>query len=206
MSNPAEAGDDAAFEWVEVMNTGAEPARLLGLTIRDRRAGSTLPDYTLNPGAVVVIAAAGARLPDGTPLVRLRGFIGNGLGNAGDRIALVVSDGREIDAVAYGVDTEDGETAAPAPGPAQSVERVFSSTGTLLETRIADRPTPGIPPAPTAARAAPTTAPRRPVVAPAGFEGFSPAWAVLVTLAGGLLLGVAGAHTVAVLRGRDIQT
>ncbi len=203
MSNPEEGGADGEYEWVEVMNTGTAPASLAGLTIRDRRSGSVLPPYLLDPGAVVVIAAPGARIPDGTALVRLRHAIGNGLGNDGDRVALVAPDGREIDAVSYGEGVEEGEQPLPAPGPGQSIERSFSSSGILLDARVSPRPTPGMPPEARAAAGGPPGAATR---APIDLAStLTPAWAILVALAGGLLLGAGAARAAAIVRGRDLE-
>lgn len=202
MSNPADAGADGDFEWVEIMNTGTESANLAGVSLRDRRLGNVLPPYTLDPGAVVVIGAPGAHIADGAPLIRLRRAIGNGLGNTGDRVALVAADGREIDAVAYGEGIEDGEEPLLAPGPGQSIERRFSPAGILLESRLTDTPTPGQPPearvrvASTSATAAAT---------PDSFTmfgGLRPTWVVMLALAGGLVLGAGAARAAAVARRR----
>ena len=205
MNNPGEAGADGEFEWIELMNTGTAPAAFAGISLRDRRSGSVLPPHTLDPGAVVVIASPGAHLPDGVPLVRLRRAIGNGLGNAGDRVALVAADGREIDAVAYGEGQEEGEDALPAPGPGQSLERIFSSAGILLDAWVSDTPTPGVPPVPAAARDTRAAASQHGPTTLSGLEGLAPAWAVLVALAGGLLLGVAATRAASIARGRDVE-
>lgn len=205
MSNPDETGADGEFEWIEVMNTGGEPAALAGLSVRDRRSGNVLPPYTLDPGAIVVIASPCAHVPEGVPLIRLRRAIGNGLGNAGDRVALVAADGREIDAVAYGEGVEDGEAALPAPGPGQSLERLFSTARILLNARLSDTPTPGVPPAPAGVQHAEAAAASHGPAALSGIEGLAPAWAVLIALAGGLLLGAAAARVASVARGRDVE-
>lgn len=205
MSNPEEAGGDGEFEWIEVMNTGTTAAGLAGVSVRDRRSGNVLPPYVLDPGAVVVIAAPGARIPEGVPLIRLRRAIGNGLGNAGDRVALVATDGREIDAVAYGEGIEEGEAALPAPGPGQSLERFFSPTGVLLDARLSDTPSPGVPPLPAAT---PDTEARGSGGGPTAFGslgGLAPVWAVLAGLAGGLLIAAAVARTASMVRKRDVE-
>ena len=206
MSNPGESGADGDFEWIEVMNTGSEPTTLAGISLRDRRTGNVLPPYTIDPGAVVVIAAPGANIPEGVPLIRLRRAIGNGLGNTGDRLALVGADGREIDAVAYGEGAEDGDEPLPAPGPGQSIERRFSSAGILLEARLTETPTPGM--APEAQPPVSRTSPGDASSAPSAFAavgGLAPSWLALLALAGGLLLGAAATRAVSVARGRDVE-
>ena len=206
MSNPPESGADGDHEWVELMNTGQTPASLAGISLRDRRMGNVLPPYTVDAGAVVVIAAPGVLVPEGVPLIRLRRAIGNGLGNAGDRIVLVAADGREIDAAAYGEDVEDGEQPLPAPGPGQSIERRFSAVGTLLEARLTDAPTPciapGTSPTTTESRNTTTTA----ADALARIEGLAPAWVVLGALAGGLLLIAGAARAASVVRRGDSES
>lgn len=202
MSNPPESGADGDFEWVEVMNSGPTTVDLAGLILSDRRSGSVLPRYTIEPGAVAVIAASGARLHEGTPVVRLPGLIGNSLGNTGDRVALIGADGREIDAVAYGEGAEDGEAAVPAPGPGQSIERLFSPSGVLLDVRVTDTPTPGLPPVPAAARGTKTPGTEPGPTTLTGLGNGVPTWAVLAALAGGLLAGAAATRVIAVVRGR----
>lgn len=201
MSDPQESGADGDFEWVEVMNIGPTEVDLAGLVLSDRRSGSALPRYTLGPGAVVVIAASGARLPEGTPVVRLPGSIGNSLGNTGDRVALIGADGREIDVVVYGGGAEDGEAALPAPGPGQSLERIFSPAGILLDARVTDTPTPGLLPSPARGPAA-AEVERSPTTL-GSVSDRAPAWTVLAALAGGLLAGAAATRAVSIARGRN---
>lgn len=201
MSNPEEGGANGDYDRVEVMNTGTVSASLAGLSIRDRRSGNVLPPYTLDPGAVVVIAAPGARIPDGAPLVRLRRAIGNGLGNTGDRVALVAAEGREIDAVAYGEGLEEGEEPLPAPGPGQSIERRFSPAGILLEARVSEHPTPGLPPELLAS----TEKTEASSLTRLELAGLTTIWAILVAAAGGLVIGAGATRDVAILRGRDLK-
>ena len=207
VSDAGESGADGDFEWVEVMNTGGEAASLAGISLRDRRTGNVLPPYTLDPGAVVVIAAPGANIPDGVPLIRLRRAIGNGLGNTGDRVALVAADGREIDAVAYGEGAEEGDEPLPAPGPGPSLERFFSPAGLLLEARVTDSPTPGTAPEakPESSRASRGGTAAGVPSALAAAEGLAPSWLALIGLAGGLLLGAGAVRAASVARGRDIE-
>lgn len=207
VSDTGESGADGDFEWIEVMNTGGEAASLAGISLRDRRTGNVLPPYTLDPGTVVVIAAPGANIPDGVPLIRLRRAIGNGLGNTGDRVALVAADGREIDAVAYGEGAEEGDEPLPAPGPGQSLERLFSPAGLLLEARVTDSPTPGVAPE---AKSESSRASRGGTAAgvPSALtaaEGLAPSWLALIGRAGGLLLGAGAVRAASVARGRDIE-
>ncbi|TAJ20177.1 MAG: lamin tail domain-containing protein [Dehalococcoidia bacterium] len=205
VSNPADAGADSDFEWVEVMNTGTEPASLAGISLRDRRLGNLLPPYLLEPGAVVVIAAPGARIAEGVPLIRLRRAIGNGLGNTGDRVALVATDGREIDAVAYGEGIEDGEEPLPAPASGQSIERRFSPAGILIESRLSDTPTPGQPPDARVRLAIGNATGASTLATPEALtvlNGLGPTWRVMLALAGGLVLGAGAARAASLARRR----
>ena len=92
---------DAAFEWVEVSNAGAEPVDLMGWTIADNAAVDVLPGGIVAPGAHLTIGGS-AEAADGTVDVVLEdGRIGNGLANRGDVVTLRDPLGRVVDEVDY---------------------------------------------------------------------------------------------------------
>ena len=75
-------------------------------------------------------------------MLRLSGTIGNGLGNAGDRLSLVAASGRVLDAFSYGDDTTYvAARPIPAPGSGRSIERHFEA-GAFRDAEIA-APSPG---------------------------------------------------------------
>ncbi len=176
------------------------------MVLRDNRGSAAIPATRLAPGASVVVACARARLPEGVPVVRLPGMIGNGLANGGDRLALLAADRREIDVVAYGdLMDEDGDP-IPAPGSGESIERRFTPEGQLVEVAILARPTPGHATAPGAGARSTGTLLVTPIALGPAAASASPsdgpgAWIVLLAIAGGAL-GGAGAQRLGALLGR----
>lgn len=74
---------------------------LAGFLLRDNRADTPLPDRELPASASLVLAAPRAVMP-ASPLApahlhTLSRAIGNGLGNASDRLALIAPDGVLVD-------------------------------------------------------------------------------------------------------------
>jgi hypothetical protein len=148
MPDPIEPGSDADFEWVEVTNIGVEPISLAGIRLRDNREMLALPDMVLAPGASLVIAGPRAAVPEASA-VRMTEGLFNGLGNSGDRLALLAADGRTIDALSYGADTTFDNPSLPVPGAGRSLKRYFGDDGAYTTHEVADVPSPGrIEPAP----------------------------------------------------------
>ncbi|MBM4416310.1 MAG: lamin tail domain-containing protein, partial [Chloroflexi bacterium] len=158
LPDPEPPGSDGDFEWVELSDLGDEPAQLDGLVLRNNRAETALPERTLPPGASLVIAAPQASLPPGLAHVHaLARAIGNRLGNAGDRLALVAADGTILDALSWGWHAAYDNPPLLAPGPGESLRRYFADDGSLLAMQIALAPSPDAlepPPAATEAAAA----------------------------------------------------
>jgi hypothetical protein len=142
MPDPLEPGSDSDFEWVEITNIGREPISLTGVTLRDNTASLALPDIGLQPGASLVLAGPRAAVPE-TSAFRPSGGLFNGLGNSGDRLALLASDGRLIDALSFGTDTTYDNPSLPAPGAGRSLKRYFADDGTYAGHEVADVPSPG---------------------------------------------------------------
>ena len=145
MPDPAEAGADTAFEWVELTNVGASPLSLGDFSLRDNSGEIALPRLTLPSGASIVIAGPLARV-EGAVTFRPAGGLSNGLSNAGDRLALYTTAGLRIDALSYGTDDtyrRAGEAALRAPGPGRSLRRDFRDDGSLLDVAVSDEPSPG---------------------------------------------------------------
>jgi hypothetical protein len=118
-SDPTQAGRDAAFEWVELLNTGTEPIDLAGWVIEDGSARDTLPAAVVPPGGYAVIAGKSASFPPGVIAVTpADGEIGNGLGNTGDRLRLIAPGGTVVDDMSYGDNTSvfDPPPLAPPAG------------------------------------------------------------------------------------------
>ncbi|MFN0093269.1 MAG: lamin tail domain-containing protein [Dehalococcoidia bacterium] len=139
--DPAEAGRDNGFEWVEVRNDGPEPVDLTGWRVGDSRTADVLPSLVVAPGEYVVIAGSDASFPDGVRVVRLAdGTIGSGLNNDGDAVRLIDPSGAVVDSVSFGEDKTAGPRASRVPGPGETLG--LDDAGGW---RVTTRPTPGSP-------------------------------------------------------------
>ncbi|MCS7294702.1 MAG: lamin tail domain-containing protein, partial [Chloroflexota bacterium] len=144
---PAPDAESAAndYEWVELYNAGDVAVDLAGWSVGDARSLAALPSFRLEPGAYVVVAAPKAILPEGVPVLRLAGRIGNGLNNSGDIVRLVAPGGARVDAVAYGDDRSLWSAPPPAPAKDETLARLAFDTSGPEAWDIALRPTPGGP-------------------------------------------------------------
>ena len=145
LPDPVQEGPDADYEWVEVANLGGASASLRGFALRDNFAAVELPDLELGPGGVLVVAAPRADVGAAALVHLLEGAIGNGLGNGGDRLALMTPEGEVLDAVSWGADRAhtEGVAPVPAPGAGRSLLRRFTDDGSLVAVERLDVPTPG---------------------------------------------------------------
>jgi hypothetical protein len=145
LPDPVQEGVDAEYEWVELANFGTEPANLEGLVLQENVGRLTLPPLSLDPGGVLVVAASRADTGAAALVHLLEGVLGNGLGNGGDRLALLTPEGAVLDAVSWGSDRTylEGLSAVPAPGPGRSLLRLFTDDGSLVAVERLDVPTPG---------------------------------------------------------------
>ncbi len=214
LADPPQAGRDADFEWVEITNLGSAAASLLGMALRDGQAATLLPEARVEPGASVVVGGPRA---EGVVGVRLEGSIGNGLGNGGDRLALLAPDGEVVDSFGYG-----SEGPLPEPSAGESLHRWFDAAGSALGAATGE-PSPGaytqaLPQAEPAdaepvsgsvaagagAPAAEAEAEAAPAVASSN-TGPAATWVFLLAIAGGALGGAAVQRLAAVARGRDAE-
>lgn len=122
MADPPEEGPDAAFEWVEIVNTGTEPVSTAGWRLGDAQATDPIPETTLDPGAYVVVAGPEAAFATDVPVVRIAdGRIGNGLNNAGDLVRLLGPDGTLVDSMSYGENTGAFDPPLPVAAPGETL-------------------------------------------------------------------------------------
>jgi hypothetical protein len=145
--DPAQPGDEAGNEWLELYNAGSEPVDLGDWTISDNGASNRLTPLTLPPGAFAVIAASEAfrsTYPafDGSLLALDGGKIGNGLGDKGDRLILRDSAGRLADALSYGEDDTILTPPASAVASGHSLERSPPGHDTDSAADFMDNPQP----------------------------------------------------------------
>ena len=145
--DPAQSGDEAGNEWLELYNAGSEPVDLGDWMISDNGAGDRLPPLTLPPRAFAVIAASEAfrsTYPafDGSLLALDGGKIGNGLADKGDRLILRDSAGRLADALSYGEDDTILSPPASAVAGGHSLERSPPGHDTDSAADFVDNPRP----------------------------------------------------------------
>lgn len=203
LPDPANPGRDSEYEWVELTNLGVTPASVEGMTLRDNSGSVALPALVIPAGGMLVVTARLADVP-GVAAFRLAQSIGNGLGNAGDRLVLSDADGRKVDALSYGDDTTFlVGTRIPAPGTGRTIERRFAADGSYRDAVILDQPTPGRARSPSPAAAAPPpAAAAHEVVAASAATGAPGTWLVLLSLGAGLLGGVGAQRIAASVRER----
>ncbi|MBK6318054.1 MAG: lamin tail domain-containing protein [Dehalococcoidia bacterium] len=207
MSDPEQPGRDAAYEWVELVNVGAEAVELSGWTIADGSTRQSLPGLVVPPRGFVVIAGDAATFATGAVVVVAPGGeIGNGLGNTGDLLRLTAPDGTVVDEVSWGDSTRIFDPPPMAAGAGQTLGVRDAAAEPASENwAVTLRPTPGeanlFPP-----KAASTVAGARTAGTGAGGaeqlatgidirEGAGPglAWSWIVLLgAGGVSAGIAG--------------
>jgi len=107
--DPIQAGVDAAFEWLELLNQTGRSVDLTDWGIADNHEVDYIASLQLPAGGFAVIAAGDGfydNFPDftGNIVFIADGSIGNGLNNEGDCLVLRDSTGELIDALSYGAD------------------------------------------------------------------------------------------------------
>lgn len=138
---PAAISSDSStesHEWIEIQNLEQGSVSLDGWIIEDSQAIAALPDVLIPAGASVVVVgrASNVAVPPGKLLIILETpRIGNGLRNAGDRVALIDPYGVRHDAVSWG----DVRTPLYMDPPEAGRSIVRSLRG---GQRVSDEPTP----------------------------------------------------------------
>jgi hypothetical protein len=142
---------EPGFEWVELYNPTSEDVDLMGWSIGDAALSDALPDGTIIEAHSFLILAATTTLsdfwdiPTTTPVVNLGGAIGNGLGNAGDALALTDGALTIVDALSWGSDISVFDPAAVDVSEGSSLARsaLDVDTDTAIDWVERDIPTPG---------------------------------------------------------------
>jgi hypothetical protein len=147
--DPATPGGDPNDEWVELHNTTASPVDIGGWRLADNVSADTLPAFELPPRGFLVVATSDTfrtLFPAyGGLLIVLASPIGNGLANTGDVVSLWHADGRLIDGMSYGDNSDIMFPPVPLAEPGYSLERVpaGNDTDTAADWYPRSRPTPG---------------------------------------------------------------
>ncbi len=140
-------GEEPGGEWIELLNPTAAPVILAGWLLRDGISQDALPDYTLAPGAYVVVATNAATFRAAYPayaggLIDLGSPIGNGLSNSGDALLLLDPAGAAVDALSYGSDASVFAPACPDVREGHSLARVPPGRDTDTAADWIDQPVP----------------------------------------------------------------
>ncbi|MFA5375740.1 MAG: lamin tail domain-containing protein [Dehalococcoidia bacterium] len=142
--NPLQSGSDSSYEWIELFNPSTEAVELIGWGISDNYEMDEIPSLNVSANSLVVIAASenfSVNFPNhnGTIVFTADGRIGNGLGNAGDRLILKDSAGTIIDEISYGDDESITSPSYPNVADGHSLERAPCG-GQFVDNEV---PTPG---------------------------------------------------------------
>ena len=148
MYHPVSNGNERGLEWVELQNLGGETLFFNGYRIGDNHSVDLLPGFTLSPSGLALIIPSGsplspARLLQESVTVTLASrAIGNGLGNSGDRVLLIDSEGRTMDGVSWGSDRWVNDPACPAVTEGSSIQREVSGSRRTCHFQENPRPSP----------------------------------------------------------------
>jgi hypothetical protein len=166
--DPPQTGVDSSFEWVELMNRTSQTIDLTGWRISDNHESDPIPSLSLPPGGFAVIAATTdfyANFPNfsGNIVFMADGSIGNGLSNTGDRLILIDSTGKIIDALSYGDDNTVMSPPCRNVPEGHSLERRPAGLDTNQASDFVDNATPspgyGLPSAAEMSTPTPTPSP-----------------------------------------------
>lgn len=148
--DPAPTGTDTAWEWFELYCATDTAVSLSGWSVRDNSATTALPDVSIPPRGVLVIAATDKFLelfPDfaGAIAYMPGGKIGGGLSNSDDRLILLDDQGTEVDKLSWGTDTSAFDPPCRDVAQGHSLERVPFGHDTDRASDFVDQenPTPG---------------------------------------------------------------
>jgi hypothetical protein len=144
-------GAEPDEEWIELYNNASMPIELTDWTISDNLSTDVIsPTVTIPVGDCLVIAASEdfyISYPDfpGAIVFVADGRIGNGLGNAGDRLILKDDEGTVIDQMSYGTDTTAFDPACLDVAAGHSLERSPANvdTNTAEDWIDQESPNPG---------------------------------------------------------------
>ena len=147
MSDPAEAGKDAPYEWVELANPSTVAVDTTGWKLGDSSRTDALLAVVVPAGGFVVVAGASAQFAEGVLVIRPpSGQLGGDLGNDGDQLTLVGPDSQVVDEMSFGSNVKVFDPAPAAPARGKTLGLVDVAADPARENwRETLRPTPGEP-------------------------------------------------------------
>ena len=165
--DPQQSGTEAAYEWLELLNTRDRSVDLAGWLIQDNNGTDELPTLVLPAAGLGVVVGDETAFRGSFPhyaglLISVAdGKIGNGLANDGDRLRLLLPDGGELDALSYGDDISVFDPPASDVSEGHSLCRQPSGYDSDLASDWLDcaEPSPGEHNAPPVATDTPTPLP-----------------------------------------------
>jgi hypothetical protein len=126
-------GDDDSFEWVELCNIGSEPVEMGGMMLSDGGNQLFLDPFTLQPGAMLVVAADMQQFigayGDEIDVVSWDG-VWTKLSNSGDQLILYSERGEVLDELTYSDEwgvAQGDSTRSAADGTGSSLEKILLS-------------------------------------------------------------------------------
>jgi uncharacterized repeat protein (TIGR01451 family)/fimbrial isopeptide formation D2 family protein len=149
--DPTNATEDA-YEWIEIFNPLAAPVAVTNWSIQDVLPGQadTLPDFTIQPGEFVVVAASTSTFFQVYPghtgqVVQVAdGTLGSGLNNFADGVFLRNHAGVAQDAMSYGGSTAAFSPAVPLVAQGQaSIRSPVNQDNNNRNDWVAGAPEPG---------------------------------------------------------------
>ena len=149
MYDPAQSGNKASSEWVEIYNAGDKPINLAGWTLADNSESDELTALIVPAHGFAVVAASEVfrdEYPAFTAgLLTLDGRIGNGLADKGDRLLLYDPSGRLADGVSWGDDESVLDPSVALIASGHSIERAPAGHDTDKASDFVDnaKPSPG---------------------------------------------------------------
>jgi hypothetical protein len=139
-------------EWIELFNPTNQDITLKNWKIADASgvAQTINANKTIKANSFALLVKSNStfslywKVPSGIEVIEMGQWIGDGLGNAGDRLKLINPSGTEIDAISWGIDTYVPHYTGPIT-QGHSIERLTPGFDTDAGTDFTDRstPTPG---------------------------------------------------------------
>lgn len=141
-------GAESTNEWIELYNPTNQAVDLSGFVISDNSSSDVLGSYSIPAHSYAVITPNSSTwsfwpdIPAGATKIVLGSYIGNGLGNSGDRVILKNTAADVVDQMGYGTDTAVWSPACPDVSEGHSLARSPAGFDTDSPSDFVDLATP----------------------------------------------------------------